>query len=112
MEAGYYRVFLKSTDDEDWIVIYVPLDSHGRYGTGPEPHLVKGLWGGDCLYGEFKRSSSKHDNLIEWQDGMTPFITEFLTVPVRMGGRVHVYQELTADEREAFEFKVLDVRRL
>jgi hypothetical protein len=110
MEIGYYRVFLQSADDADWLVVYVPLDSNGNYGTGPEPHLVKTLWADHYSYGEFKHTGSQH-NLIVWDGEAPDSLTEFLTVPVRKDALIRVYEGSTVDY-EMYEFTVRDIRRL
>jgi hypothetical protein len=50
MEPGFYWVHLASRSDDDWVLVYLRLDSDGRVDTADTtPSLAKARWGGeDC----------------------------------------------------------------
>jgi hypothetical protein len=111
MEAGTYRMYLESVDDDDWVIVYAPLAEDGSFGTGPQPYLVKALWEGYVAYGELKRTGDEH-NAIEWAGEAVDSATELLTAPVKLGSIVRIYEGDTVGGNDAYDFRVRDLRKL
>lgn len=115
IESGYYRVRLDSVDNGDWFVFYVPLLEDGRYDPdAPKPHLFKCLWQGYEYVGEIDTKAAAGEQVYRlcWTGhDDDDYLTDFLTVPIKIGSRCYIYEGDTT-EAGCYTFVVRDLRKL
>lgn len=109
MKSGLHRVFLGSVNDEDWVVVYLTLDTKGRVSPkGVAPRLAKTRWEGEDDWGEYEHRGGTA--AFRWATGGSR-LTTFGDSPVLKGSMCLIYETDDPSDR-AWQFVVKDVRRV